>query len=181
MRWCVVNSWHWQIMSIVKYYITYEDMVSKHLPTIFRQMANDEFKPEVVVGITRGGLVPAVHASHYFDVPLRTLHVSLRDHPRSESLEGIQELVNSGKRVLIVDEICDEGETLRQINDALFSGFDSFVNDPNKDDPEDGPVFQVKYAVMVHNVAGHEFEPDYVGEEINKLENPVWVCFPFEY
>jgi hypoxanthine phosphoribosyltransferase len=162
-------------MSIVKYYITYEDMVSKHLPTIFRQMAIDEFKPQVVVGITRGGLVPAVHASHYFDVPLRTLHVSLRDHPRSESLESIQELVNSGLRVLIVDEICDEGETLRQINDELVRGFEA------QPDIADGPVFQVKYAVMVHNVAGHEFEPDYVGEEINKLENPVWVVFPFEY
>jgi hypoxanthine phosphoribosyltransferase len=158
-------------MSVVKYYITYEDMVSKHLPTIFRQMANDQFKPDVVVGITRGGLVPAVHASHYFDVPLRTVHISLRDHPNTESLDSINTLLLEGKKILFVDEICDEGETLRKIHSEMMNGPAVYEQ----------LVHNLKYAVMVHNVAGQEFEPDYVGEEINKLETPVWVCFPFEY
>jgi hypoxanthine phosphoribosyltransferase len=174
MVWFVVNSWRSQTMSIVKHYITYEDMNQKHLANIFRQMAIDEFKPEVVVGITRGGLVPAVHASHYFDVPLRTVHISLRDHANRESLAEIQKLVDEGKRILIVDDICDEGATLRVIHDELHGNF------PH-DSEVDGRCFQVKYAVLVHNLGGTEFEPDYWGEEINKVEKPVWVVFPYEY
>jgi hypoxanthine phosphoribosyltransferase len=161
-------------MSIAKYYVTYEDGFKKQLNSIFRQAANDEFKPEVIVGITRGGLVPAVHASHYYDVPLRTVHISLRDHPHNESLAEIQKLVNAGKRIMILDEICDEGHTLKQIHDELHSNF------PH-DEVEDGQVFQVKYAVLVHNIGSTTFEPDYVGEEINKVEKPVWVVFPWEY
>jgi hypoxanthine phosphoribosyltransferase len=162
-------------MSTNKYYITYEDMNQKHLANIFRQMANDEFKPDVVVGITRGGLVPAVHASHYFDVPLRTVHIALRDHAHIESLAEVQKFVNEGRRVLIVDEICDEGETLRLIDDELRRNLPPLEADVEQ------PAVQVKYAVLVHNLGGRHFEPDYVGEEINKVEKPVWVCFPWEY
>jgi hypoxanthine phosphoribosyltransferase len=160
---------------ITKQYITYEDMMHKHLGNIFRQMAIDEFKPEVVIGITRGGLVPAVHASHYFDVPLRTVHISLRDHPHSESLAEVQKLVNAGKRVLFVDEICDEGETLRLISDELIRNF------RETQEGVEQPQLCVKYAVLVHNLGGRRFEPDYVGEEINKTEKPVWVVYPWEY
>jgi uncharacterized protein len=157
-------------MAIVKHYITYEDMCQKHLANIFRAMANDQFKPDVVVGITRGGLVPAVHASHYYDVPLKTVHISLRDHATTESLADVVALVNAGKKVLVVDDICDEGATLRHIHDELMSKYNGTID-----------TMAVKYAVLVHNLGGTEFEPDYCGEEINKVENPVWVVFPYEY
>ena len=55
----------------------------KHLRSwlhkIIRDMAQDNWKPDYIVGLTRGGLVPATMLSHYLNVPMHTLHVSFRD------------------------------------------------------------------------------------------------------
>jgi uncharacterized protein len=46
---------------------------------ICRELATGTWRPDYVVGITRGGLIPAVMISQYFNIPLHTLNVSLRD------------------------------------------------------------------------------------------------------
>ena len=38
-----------------------------------------DWEPEAIVGLTRGGLIPAVQFSHMFNVKLYTLNISLRD------------------------------------------------------------------------------------------------------
>ena len=43
-----------------------------------RQVVNDKWRPDYVVGISRGGLMPAVYISQYFDIPMHSLKVSLR-------------------------------------------------------------------------------------------------------
>ena len=46
-----------------------------------RALTVDGFKPELIIGVARGGLVPAVMLSHYLDVPMQSLHWSTRhDH-----------------------------------------------------------------------------------------------------
>ena len=35
---------------------------------IIRQMNNDTWKPDYIVGLTRGGLVPALKISHYLSI-----------------------------------------------------------------------------------------------------------------
>jgi hypoxanthine phosphoribosyltransferase len=52
---------------------------------IIRQMNNDNWMPDYVVGLTRGGLNPALKISHYLKIPMETLKVSLRDGGESES------------------------------------------------------------------------------------------------
>ena len=42
-----------------------ESLVSK----IAREIAIGDWKPDYIVGLTRGGLIPAVMLSHYLDVP----------------------------------------------------------------------------------------------------------------
>ena len=44
---------------------------------IISQLNADGFKPHYIVGVTRGGLIPAVMLSHYLNVPMHTLKVSL--------------------------------------------------------------------------------------------------------
>ena len=46
---------------------------------IGRKIATSGWRPDYVVGITRGGLYPALLLSHYLDVPMQTLSVQLRD------------------------------------------------------------------------------------------------------
>lgn len=58
-----------------------------------------------VHGIPRGGLVMAVHASHYLNIPL------------INSIEQICELDGDNDPLLIVDDVSDTGETLKQYAD----------------------------------------------------------------
>ena len=54
--------------------------VKNAVQEILRQMHLDNFRPDYVVGITRGGLLPAKMISHYLKVPMYTLDISLRDN-----------------------------------------------------------------------------------------------------
>ena len=57
-------------MSIKKHFYTWQD-VDNMTHDILRQVATDRdnFKPDYIVGLCRGGLIPGVMLSHYFDIP----------------------------------------------------------------------------------------------------------------
>lgn len=152
-----------------------------------RDIANSEWKPDYVVGLTRGGLTAATMISHYFDVPMETLK------PRSESNcwmaedafgyipqdvreeSGEQTNPTQRKKILIVDDINDTGSTMEWIRaDWQASCLPS------------NPAWQavwnksVRFAVLVNNDASNYEKVDYSGRNINKYEDPCWVVFPWE-
>lgn len=172
-----------------------------------REIANSNWRPDYIVGLTRGGLTPAVMISHYFDIPMHTLSVSLRDsNNECESnlwmaedalgpqrperyisnendigsiLDATGDLLEIGstyKNILIVDDINDSGATINWIiNDWRSSCF------PNDDSWDEVWNQNVKFAVVVDNLASNcAVKMDYVGMEVNKAENDVWVDFPWE-
>jgi len=172
---------------------------------ICRDITNTGWRPDYVVGLTRGGLIPAVMISHYFNVPCETLNVSLRDSGERESnlwmaedalgankeryvenpvdvagiLEAASDLLEAGdtyKNILIVDDINDSGATLNWIMEDWPSG--CFPNDPSWEEVWNN---NVKFAVLVDNVSSKcNAKMDYSGMEVNKAENDVWVDFPWE-
>ncbi len=63
-------------MTIKKKYYDYvhiHDMVN----TISFQMYKDNWRPDYIVGLTRGGLIPAVIMSNTLGIPMHTLKVNL--------------------------------------------------------------------------------------------------------
>ena len=108
------------------------NQVKNGVQEILRQMHLDHFRPDYVVGITRGGVIPAVMISHYLKVPMYALDISLRDNVQqgpesncwmaSDAFGALQpeevELVksrwdvNKRKKILIVEDINDSGATL---------------------------------------------------------------------
>ena len=173
------------------------DQLKNLVAKLCRDITLSGWRPEYVVGLTRGGLTPAVMISHYFNVPCEILKVSLRDGGEPESnlwmaedafgytskevdfFEGNpMELLNEGraKEILIVDDINDSGATINWIMEDWPSGC-------LPDDPVWKEVWNnnVRFAVLVDNLASQcNSKMDYVGMEINKAENDVWVDFPWE-
>ena len=78
--------------------------------------AVQRFEPQIILPILRGGLYPGGLISHILRVDLHPIRLSRRDvdEVTFTSPRWILEPPGcvAGKRVLIVDEICDTGETI---------------------------------------------------------------------
>jgi xanthine phosphoribosyltransferase len=159
-----------------------------HVANICRNIVKSNWRPDYVVGITRGGLLPAVMISQWFNIPCETLKIQLRDGGETESNCWMAEdafghisydPMASGdgkKNILVVDDINDQGSTLNWLmNDWPQSCL------PNDERWNDVWNNNVKFAVIVDNLASNcKVKMDYIGFEINKAENDVWIEFPYE-
>ena len=174
---------------------------------ICRELATGTWRPDYVVGITRGGLIPAVMISQYFNIPLHTLNVSLRDSeigPES-NLWMAEDALGPNSRERFIENPVDVAGILEAASDLLENGgtyknilIVDDINDQGttlnwiiKDWPSDcfpdDPAWEevwnnnVKFAVLVDNLASKcNVKMDYVGMEVNKAEKDVWIDFPWE-
>jgi len=132
-----------------------------------------DWRPDYIVGLTRGGLVPAVRISHLLDIPMHTLKVQLRDGNQDCEMNcWMPEDVTKAKNVLIIDDINDTGETLAWIRD-------DWEKSVYKGDIEYWWHKRIKVAVLVNNLASKE-SVDWCATDINKEEDPSWIVFPWE-
>lgn len=156
-----------------KVYYT-DTQIDAMIHKIIRQIVKDNWIPDYVIGITRGGLVPALKISHYLEIPMETLKVSLRDGGESESNCWMADDAYDGKNILVVDDINDTGATLEWLKkDWALSAY--------RDDPKWNSIWNqsVRFAVLVDNDASAT-EVNYIGESINKAEDDAWIVFPWE-
>ena len=163
-----------------KIYYTWRD-VEHHTQEILRQICSDAWRPDYVVGLTRGGLVPANLISQYLGCRMETLKVSLRDDTECESNLWMAEdafghNMEHPKKILIVDDINDTGATLNYIREDWPSG--CFPDNPRWTEVWGS---NVRVAVLVDNESSKsEIPVSYSAVDINKAEQDVWVCFPWE-
>lgn len=143
---------------------------------ICREISASEWRPDYIVGITRGGLLPAIMISQWFNIPMQSLDVSLRDNNVCVSNLSMAEDAYEGKNILIVDDINDTGATLNWIMKDWPSGCH-----PDAIRWPDVWNSNVRFAVVVDNLSS-KFNAvvDYAGMEVNKAEKDVWIEFPYE-
>ena len=131
-----------------------------------RDIVLDNFKPDVIVGLSRGGLTPGVMMSHWLKKPFKPVKSALRDFPEWEDYLPRK----TDKRVLILDDICDSGETFERISKHI------------KGPRENMPIqlqCDVRFASLWWNNEV-DFKPHYYVREEAKDTNKLWIIFPWE-
>ena len=181
---------------VKKHRYSWQD-IERMCVSIVNQMYSDGWKPDYIVGITRGGNIPATIISNMTGIRCEALKVSLRDDDReSESncwmaedafgyiqeydREGIFEKSTSDpakkKNILIVDDINDTGATFNWIINDWTSG--CLPDHPNWDTVWNQ---NVRFATLTDNLASEFTEHcAYTCHEVNKAEEDVWLIYPWE-
>jgi hypoxanthine phosphoribosyltransferase len=151
------------VSDIVKYEVPTWNQVYQLLVGQSKRICQSGFKPDVLVGVSRGGWLPARVLSDLLE------NVNLAN-VRAECYIGIGKLRReagltqsistdvSGKKVLVVDEIVDTGRSLQLVVAHLLGNGAS----------------QVKTATLFCKPKS-EFKPDYC-----EKQTVSWVVFPWE-
>ncbi len=121
------------------------------------------YKPDVIVGVSRGGLVPARILTDLLEAPqIATVRIEFYVGIAQRSLQPILKepllATIGGKKVLLVDDISDSGQSLKLARTHLF---------------EKG-ASEVKIATLYVR-ADTQVEPEYFEKKTDS-----WIVFPWE-
>jgi hypoxanthine phosphoribosyltransferase len=72
-----------------------------------------EYQPEIVLGIAKAGVIPGVVVASILQTEFSSMAVTRRDADSSPVLVSGPPPSIRGRRVLVVDETCESGSTLR--------------------------------------------------------------------
>ena len=121
-----------------------------------------------VVGVARGGLIPATIISYELNVPLLSYGISsYKDTNKTDELKinqfvhfnDLKSITEADPHVLVVDDICDTGDTMHYIYDKIeFAGVEA------------------KYATLFTKKKHRKFL-DHYGVVIS---DDTWIEFPWE-
>lgn len=170
-----------------KVYYSWKDVEGAVLE-LARQIHADNWRPDYIVGLTRGGLVPANLLSQYTGIKMHTLNVSLRDNATDLGPESNLWMAEDAfgfnaaavgdpccKNILIVDDINDQGSTLNWIREDWKS---SCL--PNDERWNHVWGHNVRVAVLTNNESSEFKDVDYSVWDVNKAEEDCWLVYPWE-
>lgn len=142
------------------------------IDTIAKAIKSSGWAPDYIVGIVRGGAIPAVFLSHKLNVPVVMVAWSTRDKNiyNNESNCWIPEDIMDGKKILIVDDIVDGGDTIRE----LLEDWQQSVSGLGKLNTDN-----VKIAAMWFNPS-QSVSVDFYHCIVDRNDDPRWVVFPWE-
>jgi len=133
---------------------------------IVKKVKKSGYDPEIVIGLARGGLVPARLIADYLNIKdlyaVKTEHWGLTATPdgKARLAQGLQVSIED-KRVLVVDDITDTGQSLKIALDHIKG------HNPS----------QIRSATLLH-ITHSKYVPDYYSEEVPE-DNWTWFIFPW--
>lgn len=143
----------------------YEDFLAK-VRVLSRKIGESAWKPDFVIGVGRGGLVPAVFISHQLDLPMLSIDHSAKVPGFADELLGkVAGMSAQGKRLLFVDDINDSGGTIEYIRSLLSD---------NGCDPAN-----LQFAVLITNTRSKAVAELWV-DSIDREHDKRWFVFPWE-
>jgi uncharacterized protein len=147
------------------HYLPYEGFLAD-VRKVSGSVAAGEWEPDYVIGIGRGGLVPAVYISHELNKPMLSIdHSSKVPGFAEELLHKVAEKSAAGVKLLFVDDINDSGGTIATIRRILADNGGDAVN--------------LRFATVMNNVRS-QATVDYWAEMIDRDSDKRWFVFPWE-
>ena len=138
------------------------------------RVQSSHWQPDVIVGILRGGIVPAVYLSHLLKAPLVAIEWSTRDDAVGKEIpENLLGYLYSDANILLVDDICDSGLTLSEIYEELGDAY-------KQKHYALSSLGNLRSLVIHYNEGQENFAPDYFEYKINKAKDNVWLVYPWE-
>ena len=146
--------------------ITHADLVAQ-VGTLADALAADtDWSPEHLIGIGRGGLIPAVYLSHASGLPMLAVDYSSQAEDLAiDAIHRLAERTRAGERLLFIDDINDSGRTIGHLRDMLARA-----------DEKPGSV---RFATLIDNV-GSAQTVDYRARTIDRAVTKDWFVFPWE-
>lgn len=122
--------------------------------------------PDFIIGIGRGGLVPAVFLSHAIGLPTLSVDYSSQVKDFADApLVKLAKRTRDGERLLFLDDINDSGRTITHLRGALAAA-----------GAVDGAV---RFAMLIDNVSSAE-RIEYSARTIDRTVTKDWFVFPWE-
>lgn len=147
------------------YYVPY-DIFLADLEAVARKVEDDSWKPHFLVGIGRGGLVPAAYLAHRTGITLLSVDYSSGDKEfATDLLVKLAIKSASGVRILIIDDINDSGGTINKLRETLRANGGTEAN--------------IRTAVLINNVSSAA-QADYAGTDMDRTNDKRWFVFPWE-
>ena len=129
---------------------------------IREKMISDNYKPDVIIGLLRGGVIPARIFADYFSILLDFFAIDVKLYEgigvrkENATIKPFHFDIEEDKKILVVDDIWDSGKTMEAIMGTL--------NGRN-----------VKTTTLFWRKSAKK-KPDYYADEIEDE----WVIFPWE-
>lgn len=147
------------------HYIT-NDAFLADVQSLAQSIEQGDWKPDFVIGIGRGGLVPAVYISHQTALPMLSIdHSSKVPGFADELLAKVAAKSAAGLRLLFIDDINDSGGTIDYVRQLLAD------NGCRADN--------LRFAVIITN-SRSRVTVDYWSQIIDRDEDKRWFVFPWE-
>ncbi len=130
------------------------------------ELRDDDWSTQLLVGVGRGGLTPAVFLSHATGLPMVSIDFSTPIPEFNDALiEALARRTRDGERLLFVEDINDSGRTIAAIRAQLTAA---------------GAVLaQARFAVLLDNRVSVE-RIDYSWRTIDRTVTKDWFVFPWE-
>lgn len=141
------------------------EQIDKWCETLKEKVSNS-FRPDIIVGLSRGGLVPARMLSDMLWIKdlisIKTEHWGITATASGKAvLKDPGRLNIEGKKVLVVDDITDTGQSMKLAYDFIM---------------QEKPA-ELRTATMLH-ITRSTFIPDFYAEVVDE-KNWAWFIFPW--
>jgi hypoxanthine phosphoribosyltransferase len=139
------------------------DQIYELLLNLASTVRKTGFKPEIIIGVSRGGWPPARVMSDLLENPnvanvAAEFYIDVAETKGKPVITQPVSILVEGKRVLVVDDVADTGESLRLVR--------SYLEEQGATEVKTATIYYKPWSVII---------PDYYEKETRS-----WIIFPWE-